>query len=113
MTRLKEDVVQIRFALIPVIIYLVFMQIFFGTVCPFKAFFKIDCPGCGLTHSIYYLLQGNIKLSLYYNWTGILWFILIVLFGVDRYVKKLKISPFPTLVVIVSFVTIIRYIITI
>ena len=31
----------------------------------------------------------------------------------EEYVKKLKISPFPTLVVLVSFVTIIRYIITI
>ena len=36
-------------------------------ICPFKSFFQIDCPGCGLQRSIIALLEGDLlkSLSLY------------------------------------------------
>ena len=85
------------------------MQIIFGTVCPVKAFFKIDCPGCGLTHATIELLKGNITKSLNYNSTCILWLLSIMLYFIDRYFYKLKIKPFPLLFIITTLVTLIRY----
>lgn len=108
--KIKEDFIQIRFALLPTILYCCFMQIFFHTLCPFLAFFHRQCPGCGLTRSILSLLSGNLQKSLEYNWTGIFWFITILLFLFDRYIKELKIKPFPVLFSIVGILTILRYI---
>ena len=39
--------------------------------CPFYYFFKIPCPGCGLTRSMIELLKGNLLQSLRYNILGI------------------------------------------
>lgn len=36
-------------------------------ICLTYNIFKIPCPGCGLTRSINYLINGNILMSLKYN----------------------------------------------
>ena len=110
MKQLQKDIYDIRFAIIPLIIYIIFMQIVFKTVCPFKAITKIPCPACGLTHATIYLLTGRLKESLNANPTCILWLITIFIFSYDRYIKQTKIKPFPFLFIIVSIITIIRYI---
>ncbi|TSJ42809.1 DUF2752 domain-containing protein [Mucilaginibacter corticis] len=33
--------------------------------CPFKKLTGIDCPGCGFQRSLIFLLQGNLKQSVY------------------------------------------------
>ena len=106
---LKKNLYQIRFALIPIIIYLVLMQFFFGTVCPIKAFLHVDCPGCGLTHAVIYLFMGRLNDSVSANPTAILWLISIMLFIIDRYIYKLKIKPFPYLFIITGLITILWY----
>lgn len=35
--------------------------------CVFRSFFRVYCPGCGGTHSVYALAGGNILLALRYN----------------------------------------------
>ena len=35
--------------------------------CPFQFITGIPCPGCNMKTSLYYLLKGNIQLSLYYH----------------------------------------------
>ena len=40
-------------------------------ICPFFYFFKVPCPGCGLTRSIHSLFKGNIISSFKYNILGI------------------------------------------
>ena len=109
-SNLKKDLFQIRFAIIPIIIYCVIMQIYFGTICPFKAFTGMDCPGCGLTHAAIYLLKGNFQKSLEANSTCILWLVSILIFLIDRYIYKLKIKPFPIIFIIVGLITNFRYI---
>ena len=56
---LKKDLYNLRFAIIPLIIYCFIMQICFGTICPMKAFTGISCPACGLTHATIYLVTGR------------------------------------------------------
>lgn len=106
---LKRDLYQIRFAIIPLIIYCMVMQIFFGTVCPLKAFTGINCPGCGLTRATFYLVTGQLQASLQSNPTCILWLTTIILFVVDRYIRPLKVKVFPILFIIVGLVTIFWY----
>ena len=36
-------------------------------ICPVKFFFKINCPACGLTRAIRYLLMLDFKKSIYYH----------------------------------------------
>jgi hypothetical protein len=33
--------------------------------CPYKHYFKIDCPGCGFQRSFIYLLKGDVANSFY------------------------------------------------
>ena len=110
MTRLKQDLIENKIPIIAIIIYCVFMQLVFGAMCPFKVFLHIDCPGCGLTRATLSLLKGDISKSLHYNYTCIFWLIAISLFIIDRYIKPLKIKPFPLLFIIASVATLIRYI---
>lgn len=59
------------------------------------------------------LKTGNIELYLNSNPTAIIWIISILLFLVDRYIKKLKINIFPLLFIIAGITTIIWYTINI
>ncbi len=110
MERLKKDIYKIRFAIIPIIIFAIFMQIYFGTVCPLKGFTGIPCPACGLTHATFYLITGNYEKSFQANPTAILWIIAIALFIIDRYVNELKVKPAPTVFAIVAIITTVWYI---
>ena len=107
--KLKNDLINISFALPILLIYILVMQINFGTVCPLLAFFKIPCPACGLTRASLCLFAGNFKESFAYNPTAILWIISIILFLYDRYIKPLKIKPFPYIFIFTSIVTIVVY----
>lgn len=68
------------------IIFFIFLLTFFLLIllkfnipCLFKKIFSISCPSCGLTRSIFALLNFNIRLSIYYNILGIpLFFILAI-----------------------------------
>lgn len=110
MKKIKQDLYTIRYGLILLIIYLVFMQITFGTVCPLKGIFHITCPGCGLSHATFYLFTGRIKDSFSANPSCFFWIVTIFLFFFDRYIKPLKIKPFPILFILCSLITLIIYI---
>lgn len=110
MNKFLEDIKQIRYAIIPVLIYFITTKIVFGYTCIFRILFNIECPGCGLTRAFYSLLKGNIRESLHYNYTLPFWLFTIILFIIDRYIKPLKIKPFPTMFIITAVITIIRYI---
>ena len=51
----------------------------FPIPCLFKKLFSLSCPACGLTRSIFALLNLNILTSLYYNILGIPVFLLLVI----------------------------------
>ena len=111
--RLKEDINNNKFKIIiiiiSVIIYLLFMQIVFETWCPIKAIFHIECPGCGLTHATIYLLKGEFINAFNTNYTVFLWWGILILFFVDRYIHKFKKNIFPFFLALVCIITILRY----
>lgn len=111
---LKKDLYQFRFAIIAIFLYFIFTQLlFFGTVCPFRILFNFPCPACGLTRASISLLCGNFIQAFQYNITVVFWWILIILFIIDRYFYKLKFKVFPTLFIIVGILTLLLYVIRI
>ena len=107
--KIKKDIYNNWFIILIVIIYLLFMQIVFSTWCPIKAFFHADCPGCGLTHAIIYMFKGQFIKAFNENYTVFLWWGLIIIGFIDRYIYKLKIKVFPHLFIFVCIVTMFRY----
>lgn len=109
MEKLKDDFYKYWYIILIVFLYLIFMQIFFGQLCPIKIFLHIDCPGCGLTHATIYMFKGQFMKAFHANYTIFLWWILAILFFVDRYFHKFKINILPTFFIIVCSITILRY----
>lgn len=52
------------------------------TICGFRAFTGLPCPGCGLTHSFCALGKGNLVSAFSYNLIGPLLFLVLVLIWV-------------------------------
>ena len=108
--KIKKDLFNYGKVVFFVFLYLLFMKIVFSTWCPIKAFFHVDCPGCGLTHATIYMIQGNIKKAFYTNFTVFLWVPLIILFFIDRYVHKIKFIY--VFFILTCIITLLRYIYT-
>lgn len=49
------------------------------TICPFKFFTNLPCPGCGLTHSFCSIGKGDIESGFTYNLLGPPLFLLAIL----------------------------------
>lgn len=113
MEQLKKDIYDLRYVIITVILYVILTNLIFGYCCPVRIIFHIECPGCGLTRAFKALFVGNISGALHYNYTFIFWLIAFILFVIDRYIKKLKFNPFPSLFVLAAIASIIRYLLII
>ena len=108
--KLKNDLKKCWLPIFIVVIYMISTQLLFGYMCPFKLLLHIDCPGCGLTRATIALFSGNIHKSLQYNYSCIFWLLTLILFFIDRYIKPLKVKPFPVLFIITCIITIVRYV---
>lgn len=78
-------------------------------ICPFYYFFKIPCPGCGLTRSFIELLKGNLCESLKYNILGLIIFIVCMIYLLLLIIKKdglfeLFVKKYKTIFIIFSIV---------
>ena len=59
-------------------------------MCALKLFFGFDCPGCGLTHSVLALLQGDLGKSIGLHPMGVVVFLWVINLW---WMKKIKFSP--------------------
>ena len=68
------------------------------TLCLFKNITGIPCPSCGITRSLTFLIQGNIREAFYINPLGIVAAFALVIFPVwivgDILLKKDTFIPF-------------------
>lgn len=70
------------------IIYLLYLKNI--RICLIYNLFKIPCPGCGLTTSLMYLLEGNILESFKYNILTIPIMFAYAFFGIWYIIDELK-----------------------
>ncbi len=59
MNQLRTDVRNIRWAILIIIIYVVFMQTVFHRMCPVTVLIGYPCPACGLTRAGKLFLELN------------------------------------------------------
>lgn len=115
----KQRKKKILYSLIAIavfgIIYLfVFLKFGFGIPCIFYKITGMKCPGCGMTHAIAELSQGNVKLALEYNalcLTALPVLCLYLLYRAMRYVngKDEGFYIWEYVLLIVLFVVVVRY----
>ena len=108
--KIKQDIYQNKIAILFVFIYIFCMQLIFKEVCPVKALFHINCPGCGLTHAALYILKGQFINAFNANYTIFAWLPLIVLIAIDRYIHKFNKNIVLLFFILVCFITILRYV---
>ena len=108
--KIKQDIYKNKLAIFFVFIYLFSMQILFKTWCPIKAIFNMECPGCGLTHALLYLLRGQFINAFYANYTIFLWLPLFFIFIANKYIHKFKRNIVLPLFILVTSITILRYV---
>lgn len=83
---MSKKILRILGAIIVLLLFLLLV----GIHCPIQTLTGFPCPGCNMTTSLYYLVQGNLQASLKYHAmlipTGI--FGLLVLYTKFRHKKK-------------------------
>lgn len=62
-------------------------------ICPTKALFGIDCPGCGGLRMAYSLMHGDIPAALHYNAVSLVMMLLFVWSTVSWTVGRLRGRP--------------------
>ncbi len=109
--KIKKDIYNYKMIIFFIILYLVFMQVIFSTLCPIQAIFHTNCPGCGLTHATIYMFTGQFKKAIDTNYTVFLWWGIIIVLFFNRYIKKTRIKVFPYFITFVASTTLLRFII--
>lgn len=56
--------------------------------CMLNKLTGIKCPGCGMTRSVHYLVNGNIKQAIWYN-LMLIPIIILVIYALYRYIRYL------------------------
>lgn len=106
LSRIYSDIYRIRYAIIILVLYFVFTQNIFGTVCPFAILTGIACPACGLTRAAFLVLTGKFIAAAQLNVTIYLWLPFLLYLCTFRYVLNKK-SPFAIpLIILVCLATI-------
>lgn len=73
-------------------LFLLLFLVIFGYYCPIEWMIGIPCPGCNMTTSLYWLIRGNLSISLYYHALCIPSIVCGILLVVFRNHKKVFLS---------------------
>lgn len=76
------------------IVYKAYIKIYIPP-CPIRTFLGIYCPGCGMTHSFYALLSGDILSSVKYNAGAAAGVILLILYWLKNLLSLFNININP------------------
>lgn len=90
--RLKQDILEYRYAVLGLLIYYIVVRMVFHGFCPMVILTGLPCPGCGLTRAVWFLLSGQFVRSFTLHPLGAFWLAAVLWFAVDRYCLGKKIT---------------------
>lgn len=83
--KLKQDLFSLRFALLGIAAYFLFVHFAFGQFCPMLIFLHFPCPGCGMTRALFLALTGCWAAAWQLQPLVFGWIALGIWFVVERY----------------------------
>lgn len=70
-------------------VYLMFVQKFeIGIPCIFNKLTGLKCPGCGMTHAMVEIWNGNLDAAMQYNALSLTAFPVVCIYAFYRYIKE-------------------------
>ena len=84
--RLKEDIYELRFAVLGISAYYLLVHFLFGQFCPMMIVLHFPCPGCGMTRALFLVLRGCFGKAWRMQPLIYGWMILGIWFVVNRYI---------------------------
>ncbi len=87
-SRLWQDAKEYWWIVPGFLVYYLITKFLFGQICPFRILFGIPCPGCGMTRSLFLLLQGRFLDALAMQPMVLAFLVLAAAFVVTRYVLE-------------------------
>ena len=102
--RLREDLYELRYALLGIAIYYITVHVTFGQFCPIMIMLHFPCPGCGMTRAFLLVLSGHWQQAWQLQPLVYGWILLAALFVMNRYLlnKKPKILTYFLIVLLVG-----------
>lgn len=107
--KIINDIKNIRIPIIIIFIYMIIANYLFKTVCLSVILFHRECPACGLTRACLCLLTFQFKKSFEYNPSAILWIVLLIIWFVSRYIRKIPDVVIYVLMSVVGLTTIFMF----
>lgn len=106
--RIFSDLRMIRIPLLILLIYALFANYFFNSFCPFKVFYGIPCPACGMSRATLMIVTGHLKEAFEFQPVTYIADFMIVVYFFNRYVRNAD-NRSSTLGIIVSCIIAILY----
>ena len=88
--RFREDLYELRYALLGIVIYYITAHVMFGQFCPMMIVCHLPCPGCGMTRAFFCVLSGRWQQAWQLQPLVYGWMLLAALFVVNRYLLNKK-----------------------
>ena len=102
--RIWNDIRKFFWAILGIVLIYIVMHMLFDAFCPSVIVAGLPCPGCGMTRSIIFLLQGQVARSVYVHPMGIIVVITALYVGFFRYILGKKV-PLIKWIVLGLFIT--------
>ena len=107
--RMKKDWDNYKVGVLAAVAYLLLATVILGEACPTMIFFKMPCPGCGLTRAFFYLVTFRWKQAWHMN-PVIFPFVLFAFWCIYfRYIRGKKIPFFYGGIAILCVACILRF----
>lgn len=107
--RLREDLYELRYALLGIAIYYITVHVIFGQFCPMMIVLHLPCPGCGMTRALFLVLSGHWRQAWQLQPLIYGWMLLAILFVVNRYLLNKKPKALIYLLVVMLLGTLFLY----
>lgn len=108
--RIRNDVTSYRGVIAALLLYYAAARIIFHAFCPMVIATGLPCPGCGLSRAAWFLLTGQFDRAFSMHPMAVWWLLLIVYFGVKRYVTGRGVTKlFLAALTVVCMATIVVY----